>query len=145
MCVCIQVLRKWLCLNTHTTCNVIFLSQREEGLCVPNVEWTYTATRLTHMLNMVNSDDATVRVLASASFWTYGGGRFHWPRTLRTTSWDSGGRPMENWTLILWALESAQTGRTSTTCATGLKWSSDGHGLICCGRPLFCCGGLCHP
>ncbi|CAB1421857.1 unnamed protein product [Pleuronectes platessa] len=39
----------------------------EGGLGVPNVEWTYTTTRLTHLIRMLNNDDAAVRELARAS------------------------------------------------------------------------------
>ena len=31
------------------------------------MEWVYTATRLTHLISMLNNDDATVRELARAS------------------------------------------------------------------------------
>lgn len=51
---------------------------------------TGLTSRLTHLLNMVNSDDLP----EPRSFWTYGGRRFHGPETQRTVSWASGGRPM---------------------------------------------------
>lgn len=47
----------------HTTRD-IFLSQREWGFGVMTIEWIYAAIRLTHLLNMLNSDDVTVRQLA---------------------------------------------------------------------------------
>ena len=63
----VQAVRKWLGLNSHSTRDLIFLSHKEGGLGVPNVEWVYTATRLTHLLSMLNNDDVTVRELARAS------------------------------------------------------------------------------
>ena len=63
----VQVMTKWLWFNTHATCDVVFLSQREEGLGVLNIELIYTATRLTHLLNMLNSDDVAVKGVARGS------------------------------------------------------------------------------
>ena len=63
----VQRVRQWFGLNTHTTRDIIFHSQREGGLGVPDIEWTYISTRLSHLLNMLNSDDRTVRELARAS------------------------------------------------------------------------------
>ena len=40
---------------------------REGGLGVPDFEWTYITTRLSHLLNMLNNDDSTVREMARAS------------------------------------------------------------------------------
>ena len=63
----VQLVRKWVGLNTHSTRGIIFLPRGEGGLGVPNVEWTYTATRLAHLLHMLNNDDVTVREMARAS------------------------------------------------------------------------------
>ena len=63
----VQLVRKWVGLNTHSTRSIIFLPCREGGLGVPNVEWTYTATRLAHLHHMLNNDDVTVREMARAS------------------------------------------------------------------------------
>ncbi|KAI9538430.1 hypothetical protein NQZ68_014174 [Dissostichus eleginoides] len=57
----VQLVRKWVGLNTHSTRGIIFLPCGEGGLGVPNVEWTYIATRLAHLLHMLNNDDVTVR------------------------------------------------------------------------------------
>ena len=59
--------RKWLGLSNHTTGDIIFHSKQEGGLGVPNIEWIYNATRLSHLINMLNSDDNTVRELARSS------------------------------------------------------------------------------
>ena len=40
---------------------------REGGLGVPDFEWTYITTRLSHLLNMLNNDDSTVREITRAS------------------------------------------------------------------------------
>ena len=50
----VHLVRQWTGLNTHTTRNIIFHSKREGGLGVPTLEWTYIATRLSHLLNMLN-------------------------------------------------------------------------------------------
>ncbi|CAB1421407.1 unnamed protein product [Pleuronectes platessa] len=63
----VETVRRWLGLNTHSTRDILFLSHKEGGLGVPNVEWTYTTTRLTHLIRMLNNDDAAVRELARAS------------------------------------------------------------------------------
>jgi hypothetical protein len=63
----VSVVRKWFGLNTHTTRDIIFQPKQEGGLGVPNVEWIYNATRLSHLTNMLNSDDRTVRELARSS------------------------------------------------------------------------------
>ncbi|CAB1456514.1 unnamed protein product [Pleuronectes platessa] len=63
----VEAVRRWLGLNTHTTRDILFLSHKEGGLGVPNVEWTYTTTRLTHLIRMLNNDEAAVRELARAS------------------------------------------------------------------------------
>ena len=63
----VEAVRRWLGLNTHSTRDVLFLSHKEGGLGVPNVEWTYTTTRLTHLIRMLNNNDAAVRELARAS------------------------------------------------------------------------------
>ena len=87
--------------HTHTTRHIIFLGQRG-GLGVPNVEWIYTATRLTHLL-----PDLRRRKVPLAT------------------------DPEDNFLGLLdnRALESGLTGQTSMTCASGPEWSSDGHGL----------------
>ncbi|CAB1440765.1 unnamed protein product [Pleuronectes platessa] len=56
----VEAVRKWLGLNTYSTRDILLLSHKEGGLGVPNVEWTYTTTRLTHLIRMLNNDDATV-------------------------------------------------------------------------------------
>ena len=63
----VHLVRQWTGLYTHTTRDIIFHSKREGGLCVPNFEWTYIATRLSHLLNMLNNDDQYVRELARSS------------------------------------------------------------------------------
>ena len=63
----VEAVRKWLGLNSHSTRDIIFLSHKEGGLGVPNVEWIYTTARLTHLISMLNNDDAAVRELARAS------------------------------------------------------------------------------
>ncbi|XP_033977699.1 uncharacterized protein LOC117475536 isoform X4 [Trematomus bernacchii] len=63
----VQLVRKWVGLNTHSTRGMIFLPCGEGGLGVPNVEWTYIATRLAHLIHMLNNDDVTVREMARAS------------------------------------------------------------------------------
>ncbi|XP_034086410.1 uncharacterized protein LOC117555601 [Gymnodraco acuticeps] len=63
----VQLVRKWVGLNTHSTRCIIFLPCGEGGLGVPNVEWTYIATRLAHLIHMLNNDDVTVREMARAS------------------------------------------------------------------------------
>ena len=63
----VELVRKWVGLNSHSTRGIIFLPCGEGGLGVPNVEWTYAATRLAHLLHMLNNDDATVREMARAS------------------------------------------------------------------------------
>ncbi|XP_033999995.1 uncharacterized protein LOC117493511 [Trematomus bernacchii] len=63
----VQLVRKWVGLNTHSTRGIIFLPCGEGGLGVPNVEWTYIATRLAHLVHMLNNDDVTVREMARAS------------------------------------------------------------------------------
>ena len=63
----VKTVRGWLGLNSHTTRDVIHHSRREGGLGVPDFEWTYIATRLSHLLSMLNSDDSTVREMARAS------------------------------------------------------------------------------
>ena len=61
------MVRQWTGLNSHTTRDIIFHTKQEGGLGVPNFEWTYFATRLSHLLNMLNSDDQQVREQARAS------------------------------------------------------------------------------
>ena len=63
----VSLVRKWLGLNTHATRDIIFQPKQEGGLGAPNVEWIYNSTRLSHLTNMLNSDDRTVRELARAS------------------------------------------------------------------------------
>lgn len=63
----VQRVREWFGLSTHTTRDFIFHSKREGGLGVPDIEWTYISTHLSHLLNMLNSDDRAVRELARAS------------------------------------------------------------------------------
>ena len=57
----VEAVRRWLGVNTHSSRDILFLSHKEGGLGVPNVEWTYTTTRLTHLIRMLNNDDAAVR------------------------------------------------------------------------------------
>ena len=40
------------------------MNKSEGGLGVPNIEWIYTATRISHLLRMLNNDDPTVRTMA---------------------------------------------------------------------------------
>lgn len=63
----VRLVRQWTGLNSHSTRDIIFHSKQEGGLGVPNFEWTYFATRLGHLLNMLNSDDQYVRELARGS------------------------------------------------------------------------------
>ena len=63
----VQLVRKWVGLNTHSTRDILFLSYGEGGLGVPNVEWIYAAIRLSHLLHMLNND-GTIREMARASF-----------------------------------------------------------------------------
>ena len=53
--------------NTHFTRAILFQPIREGGLGVPNIEWVYTATRTSHLINMLNNDDSTVREMARES------------------------------------------------------------------------------
>ena len=59
----VQAVRKWPGLNSPG----ISSSSHVKRLGVPNMEWVYTATRLTRLISMLNNDDATVRELARAS------------------------------------------------------------------------------
>ena len=43
------------------------MNKSEGVLGVPNVEWIYTATRISHLLRMLNNDDPTVRAVAQGS------------------------------------------------------------------------------
>ena len=43
------------------------MKKSEGGLGVPNLEWIYTATRISHLLRMLNNDDQTVRAMARGS------------------------------------------------------------------------------
>ncbi len=54
-----------VCLNSHTTRDIIFQSGRGGGLGVPNIEWIYTASRTGHLLNMLNNDSTSVRELVT--------------------------------------------------------------------------------
>ena len=63
----VSLVRKWFGLNTHSTRDIIFHPQWEGGLGVPNIEWIYTSMRISHLLNMLNSDDKDVRELARSS------------------------------------------------------------------------------
>ncbi len=63
----VNVVRKWLCLNTHSTRCFIFQKRQDGGLGVPNCMWEYTATRQSHLTNMLNCDDVSVRQMARAS------------------------------------------------------------------------------
>ena len=38
----VNIVRKWLCLNTRTTRDIIFQPCNTGGLGVPNIEWLYT-------------------------------------------------------------------------------------------------------
>ncbi len=67
----VKLVRKWLCLNSHTTRDIIFQSRRDGGLGVPNIEWIYTASRTGHLLNMLNNDDISVRELARESLFLH--------------------------------------------------------------------------
>ncbi len=58
--------------------------------------WIYTSMRISHLLNMLNNDDKDVRELARSSLFL----------DLRRR------KVPGNWTLILLALASGQTGRT---------------------------------
>ncbi len=63
----VNVVRKWLCLNTHSTRCFIFQKRQVGGLGVPNCMWEYIATRQSHLINMLNCDDISVRQMARAS------------------------------------------------------------------------------
>ncbi len=67
----VKLVRKWLCLNSHTTRDIIFQSRRDGGLGAPNIEWIYTASRTGHLLNMLNNDDTSVRELARESLFLH--------------------------------------------------------------------------
>ncbi len=64
----VKLVRKWLCLSSHTTRDLI-QSRRDKGLGVPNIEWIYTASRIGHLLNMLNNNDTSVRELARESLY----------------------------------------------------------------------------
>lgn len=61
------LVRKWFGLNTHSTRDIIFHPQWEGGLGVPNVMWIYTGMRISHFMNMLNSDDKDVSEFARSS------------------------------------------------------------------------------
>lgn len=61
------LVRKWFGLNTHSTRDIIFHPQWEGGLGVPNVMWIYTGMRISHLMNMLNSDDKDVSEFARSS------------------------------------------------------------------------------
>lgn len=48
-------------LNTHTAQDITFYTKQEGGrLGVPSFEWTHFATRLSRLINMLNSDGQQV-------------------------------------------------------------------------------------
>ena len=63
----LQLVGKWIHLNTTTTRSIIFMKKSEGGLGFPNIEWIYSATRTSHVLRMLNNDDLTVRAMARGS------------------------------------------------------------------------------
>ncbi len=63
----VNVVRKWLCLNTHSTRCFIFQKRQVGGLGVPNCMSEYTATRQSHLTNMLDCDDVSMRQMARAS------------------------------------------------------------------------------
>ncbi len=65
----VKLVRKCLCLNSHTTRDLIFQSRRDKGLGVPNIEWIYTASRIGHLPYMLNNNDTSVRELARESLY----------------------------------------------------------------------------
>lgn len=67
----VKLVRKWFCLNSRTTRDIIFQPRRDGGLGVPNIEWLYTASRTGHLLNMFNNDDMTVRELSRESLFLH--------------------------------------------------------------------------
>ena len=67
----VNIVRKWLCLNTRTTRDNPFQPRNTRGLEVPNIEWLYTSFRIGHLLSMLNNDDMTVRELARESLFLH--------------------------------------------------------------------------
>ncbi|KAK0132961.1 Peptidyl-prolyl cis-trans isomerase FKBP7 [Merluccius polli] len=67
----VNIVRKWLCLNTRTTRDILFQPRNTGGLGVPNIEWLYTSSRIGHLLSMLNNDDMTVRELARESLFLH--------------------------------------------------------------------------
>ena len=63
----VNTVRKWLCLNTHSARCFIFQKKQDRGLGAPNCMWEYTATRQSHLTNMLNCDDTSVTQMARAS------------------------------------------------------------------------------
>lgn len=63
----VNVVRKWLCLNIHSTRCFILQKIQDGGLGVPNCMWEYIATRQSHLINMLNCDDVIVVRMARAS------------------------------------------------------------------------------
>ncbi len=61
------LVRKWFGLNTHSTRDIIVQSKQDSGFGVPTVEWIYNTTKLSYLINVLNSDDETVRELARSS------------------------------------------------------------------------------
>ena len=108
----VYFVRQWTGLNTHTTRNIICHNKSEGGLGVPDIEWTYIATRLSHLVNMLNNDDKYVRELARASLFLDLKRRkvppWHVGRSL--ISWALRGNPVGNWTAALLASVCGQTG-----------------------------------
>ena len=62
-----NMVRKWLCRNTHSTKCYIFQNRQDGGLGIPKCMWEYTATRQSHLTNMLNCGDPSVRQMARAS------------------------------------------------------------------------------
>lgn len=63
----VSVVRQWLGLNTHTTRSTLFANRSVGRLGVPKLEWIYTASRINHLLHMLNNDDPTVPTMACNS------------------------------------------------------------------------------
>ena len=91
----VHLVRKWMGLNTHSTRDLIFHKRSEGGLGVPNVEWIYTATRINHLVRMLNIDDAAVREQARASL-LLDLSKSH-TQQQRPTFWDSEKSLVGNW------------------------------------------------
>ena len=100
-------MRGWLGLNSYTTC--VHHSRREGDLGVPD----------SHLLNMLNNDDSTIREIARASLFLEFGKR-KVPIARESEPSFLGFHKKANWTLLLPVLGLDLTGLISTISVTGL-------------------------